>query len=144
MVTRRAFMGGLLGVVAALAVTPAIEAAPTAAPAVPLETGGEVLQVGDVFTIQGRFAINPVTQKSMGVLRRFVVTQASTAGELAISPERFNPRLIDAGPYRNVNDARPFHWSDVRPEEAGLTVICQNGQWLPWSSLPAQAVRVLH
>jgi hypothetical protein len=155
MVTRRAFMGGLLGVVAALAVTPAIEASPTAAPAVPLETGGEALQVGDVFTIQGRYAVNPITHKSTGVLQRFVVTQTTSAKAIAASPNNawssdkkgvrplFYPPMVGAGEYQNVTDASPFQASDIQP-----------GVWLPTGvtfhpeafsmTMQPLAVRVLH
>jgi hypothetical protein len=117
MVTRRAFVGGLLGVVATLCASPALEAAP-AASTVPVEPAGygEAFMVGDVFTIEGRYAVNPITQRSTGVLQRFVVTETSTAGKLAAEPWRVYPRLIDAGPYRNVNDAGPFQASDVRRE----------------------------
>lgn len=35
---------------------------------------GELFQVGDVFTIEGRYAFNPVTLKTCDVLQKFVVT----------------------------------------------------------------------
>lgn len=119
--SRRGFIGGLAGLAGVLFSAPVLEsfkASESATPAVPLEkavwSSPEAFAKGDVFTIAGRYAINPVTQRSTGVLQRFVVTSTATAGELAarVDPPMC-PRLIGSGPYRNVNDARPFQASDV-------------------------------
>lgn len=44
-----------------------------------------LLRVGDVFTIDGYFAINPVTRKSTEHLQQFVVT-AVEAGKISMIP----------------------------------------------------------
>jgi hypothetical protein len=74
-----------------------------------------------VITIEGRYAVNPLTGRTAGYLQQFVVTQASTATEIAAWPEMtIHPTLIGPGsPYQNVSSASPFEPSDVRPGYAG-------------------------
>jgi hypothetical protein len=55
-----------------------------AAPAVLDET----LQPGDIFTIVGRYALNPITRKSTGQLQQFIVTGVSGDGEISLHPKR--------------------------------------------------------
>ena len=40
---------------------------------------GNTVNVGDVFTVAGRYSVNPQTRESTGSLQQFVVTQAATA-----------------------------------------------------------------
>jgi len=55
---------------------------------------GKTWNVGDVFTINGVFAVNPQTRESTGSLQQFVVTAAATGtstATLSISPAIFTP-----------------------------------------------------
>ena len=73
------------------------------------------LNYGDVFTIAGVYAVNPITRQSTGELKQFSVTapfSSDVAGEGAIS---ISPEIITTGPYQNV---------DVGPADtAALTVL---------------------
>ncbi len=84
--TRREFLK-TLGLAAAAvsfgASLPADAGGPVTAPA----ALDEVLHVGDVFTIAGRYAFNPVTFKETDVLQQFIVTSAMVdRAELAFHP----------------------------------------------------------
>jgi len=66
--------------------------------ALPAEAGGpvpdaaaldEVLRVGDVFTIAGRYAVNPITRKTTDVLQQFIVTSV----DVDRATLGFHPRL---------------------------------------------------
>lgn len=95
-VTRRAFLASLG--VAAAAVT--LNGLPWPAPAdlsAPTFTS-EFLSVGDVFTISGRYAINPITRKPTTHLQQFRVTAVS-GDDVSVTPHR----------------ARPVKRSDVMP-----------------------------
>ena len=68
----------------------------------------QVLKAGDVFTIAGVYAVNPMSGESTGALRQFVVTaDASCTGSSTVSAARvtvyFDPPMIDTGPYRTVD-----------------------------------------
>lgn len=60
------------------------------------------LRAGDVFTIAGVFAVNPVNKQNTGALRQFVVTAdvSSDASGNAVVP--ISPGLIAGGAYQNV------------------------------------------
>lgn len=61
--------------------------------------------VGDVFTITGVFAVNPLTRQSTGNLMQFVclANQSSdVAGNLTL---QISPQIITAGPFQNVSNA---------------------------------------
>lgn len=55
---------------------------------------------GDVFTIDGVYAINPATGSDTGILQRFVVTEDVTADGVL---DRSWPECIAAGEYANVS-----------------------------------------
>jgi hypothetical protein len=61
---------------------------------------------GDVFTIAGVYAVNPMSGASTGVLRKFVATAnaTSSAGAMTIS---VSPSIISSGAYQTV-DAVPL------------------------------------
>lgn len=57
-------------------------------------TGTQTIAQGDVFTVDGVFAVNPQTRESTGSLQQFVVTAANTAAggaytNVAISPPMY-------------------------------------------------------
>lgn len=64
------------------------------------------LKNGDVFTVAGVFAVNPVSGESTGTLRQFVVTAdascAATATSAIVSAY-VSPEMIDTGPYKTVD-----------------------------------------
>ena len=64
------------------------------------------LKTGDVFTIAGVFAVNPVSGDSTGSLRQFVVTADASAAATATSAivtAYISPSIISTGPYKTVN-----------------------------------------
>jgi len=65
------------------------------------------VEAGDIFTIAGVYAVNPMSGQSTGVLRRFVVTTdtASTgSGDMTIP---ISPSIVSSGAYQTV-DAVPL------------------------------------
>lgn len=57
---------------------------------------------GDIFTIAGHFAVNPVTRQSTGQLMQYCCTQAQSsdgAGNLTLT---ITPAIIVSGPWQNV------------------------------------------
>lgn len=62
---------------------------------------GTLLRKGDVFTIEGRFALNPVTRRATGLLEQFIVTSDVSEGEL-LQAVQIVPRPVVDGCYANV------------------------------------------
>jgi hypothetical protein len=59
-------------------------------------TGTQVIAAGDVFTVNGVFAVNPQTRQSTGSLQQFVVLATNTAAggaytNVSISPAMYTP-----------------------------------------------------
>ncbi len=74
-----------------------------------------VLKIGDWFSINGVFAVNPMSGESTGSLRQFVVTaDASLANTSAAYPMAvsFEPVFLDTGPYKTV-DTQPVAGAPV-------------------------------
>lgn len=69
-------------------------------------SGSNTVKKGDVFTIAGVYAVNPISGASTGVLRQFVVT-ADTADVGADMTIPISPKIQVAGPYQTV-DAVPL------------------------------------
>lgn len=68
-------------------------------------TTSSLLKEGDVFTISGVYAVNPITKATLNFLRQFrivsnVTTNASAASATTIS---ISPAIITSGPYQNVS-----------------------------------------
>jgi hypothetical protein len=64
------------------------------------------LKNGDVFTVAGVFAVNPVSGESTGTLRQFVVTADASCAATATSAivtAYVEPEMIDTGPYKTVD-----------------------------------------
>ena len=64
------------------------------------------LKQGDVFTIAGCYAVNPMSGDSTGTLRQFVVTadaSNSATTTAALSSVYVQPDLIDTGPYKTID-----------------------------------------
>ena len=64
------------------------------------------LNVGDVFTIAGVFAVNLVNKQSLNVLQQFVVTAAAASDAGGNLTAVISPAIIAGGSYQNVT-ARP-------------------------------------
>lgn len=61
------------------------------------------LNVGDIFTVAGVYAVNPQSKQTLASLQQFVVTTATTndgAGDISIS---YSPAMTSSGPYQNVS-----------------------------------------
>jgi hypothetical protein len=65
-------------------------------------TPTEVISVGEVFTVNGVFNINPQNRQSTGVLKNFVVTASTAAGANSTWTVNFSPAIVTSGPYQNV------------------------------------------
>ena len=61
----------------------------------------ERIAIGEVFTVNGVFNVNPQTRQSTGVLKNFTVTATSapTSSSWTIN---FTPPIVTSGPYQNV------------------------------------------
>lgn len=72
-------------------------------------SGTYALKAGDIFTIAGVYAVNPVSGESTGSLRQFVVTAdvshvgTGTATEIPATSIQISPGLADSGPYKTVS-----------------------------------------
>jgi hypothetical protein len=99
---RREFLAALFGTAAAVAAFPTffdgVAVPPPLAPSWLTQAQG--LQVGDVFTITGVHALNPLTRLPMSCLQRFIVTGQVTSDTAA--PQIY-PQLIVDGPFANVD-----------------------------------------
>lgn len=73
------------------------------------------LNVGDVFTIAGVNAVNPVTKQSLNVLQQFVVTANASSDASGNLTAIISPAIIAGGAYQNVT-ARPA-------DNAAITVV---------------------
>lgn len=62
------------------------------------------LNVGDVFTIDGVYAVHPETKASLGYLRQFTVTTASTTDGSGNSTIAFSPAIVSTGAFKNCSN----------------------------------------
>ena len=60
-------------------------------------TGTQTIKKGDVFTINGVFAVNPQTRESTGSLQQFVVTEDITAAASAFTNVKIAPAIYTSG-----------------------------------------------
>jgi len=67
-------------------------------------SGASTLNKGDIFTVAGVYAINPVSYQSTGQLQQFVVTStiSDTSGAMTIS---ISPSIITSGQLQTVTDS---------------------------------------
>lgn len=68
-------------------------------------SAGSQLHKGDVITVAGVYAVNPMTRESTGQLRQFVVTQNAQAdgtGNMTIS---ISPPIITTGAFKTVTNS---------------------------------------
>jgi hypothetical protein len=65
----------------------------------------DLLNVGDVFTLQGVFSVNPQNRLSTGALQSFVVTQQASSSAGGASTIAFSPAIVTSGAYQNVTNS---------------------------------------
>jgi hypothetical protein len=70
-------------------------------------TGTQTIKKGDVFTINGRFAVNPQTRESTGALQQFVVTEDVTAAGGAYAAVKISPAIYTSGQALATVDSFP-------------------------------------
>ncbi len=64
-----------------------------------------VVNAGDVFTITGVNAVNPITKADAGFLQQFVVVNTVTASAAGLASVTIAPAIITSGPYQTVTAA---------------------------------------
>lgn len=84
-----------------------------------------LLNVGDVFTIQGVFAVNPQNRQSTNALMNFVVVSAANSDSSGNSTLSISPAIVTTGPYQNVN-AAPANLAAITVKGAASTAYAQN------------------
>ena len=62
------------------------------------------LNVGDIFTIAGVYAVNPVTKTTLGNLQQFAVQTATVTDGSGNSTITMSPALISTGGFQNVSN----------------------------------------
>lgn len=63
-----------------------------------------ILNVGDTFTIDGVFSVNPQTRQSTGKLQNFVVTAVTTTDGSGNSTIAISPSIVASGAFQNVTN----------------------------------------
>jgi hypothetical protein len=84
------------------------------------------LYAGDVFTVAGVFAVNPMSGESTGSLRCFIATTAATVTTVSTAKDTAvtaYPPVITAGPYATVNS--------TPAAAAVVTVFAPSGKIIP-------------
>lgn len=84
-----------------------------------------LLNQGDVFTIQGVFAVNPKNFQSTGALMNFVVTAAAASDSGGNSTVQFSPAIVTSGAYQNVTNS-PANLASITVKGAASTSYAQN------------------
>jgi hypothetical protein len=132
MMNRRAFLGRLVAGAAAVVAAPTVAKLAPLGPSVgrggqtgaTLETCGwtsdTVLRRGDVFTIDGRYALHPMTGRPLGTLQRFVVTADAQFDPSGVVTLPIAPAIVTSGPYRTAS-AAPRAGAAIRRVEHDLT-----------------------
>ncbi len=62
-------------------------------------------KAGDVFTISGVYAVNPITKAAQDFLQQFTVQADGTADGTGVASISFAPAIIISGPYQTVSAA---------------------------------------
>lgn len=88
----------------------------------------KVLVTGDIFTVAGVYAVNPMSGESTGSLRQFVVTADASCGSTGTTTEvpisvSVAPVMISSGPYKTI-DTYP-------PGSAAIDVLGQIDKQMP-------------
>lgn len=81
--------------------------------------------VGDRFTIDGVYAVNPENKQDLGYLKQFVVTAAATADGSGNMTITISPAIISSGAYQNVT-ALPANNAGINLIGTASTANAQN------------------
>lgn len=84
-----------------------------------------LLNVGDVFTVNGVFAVNPQNRQSTGTLMPFVVTATANSDSGGNSTISISPSIVTTGPYQNVSTA-PANLAGIAVKGLPNAVLPQN------------------
>ena len=84
-----------------------------------------LLNVGDVFTIAGVFAINPKSRQSTGSLQNFVVTSAANSDSGGNSTIGIYPAITTSGAYQTVS-ASPANLAALTVKGSANNLYAQN------------------
>lgn len=85
---------------------------------------------GDVFTIAGVFAVNPVTRQSTGQLLQFVATAAGNSDASGNMTLTISPAIISSGPFQNATNA-PGNGQNLTFVGTAATSYARNQAWVP-------------
>jgi P22 coat protein - gene protein 5 len=85
---------------------------------------------GDIFTVAGLNAVNPVTKQSTGQLMQFVCTQAQSSDASGNLTLNISPAIITAGPFQNVA-AAPVSGNALTVVGTAATAFARNLAWHP-------------
>lgn len=88
---------------------------------------GEGLQIGDVFTIAGQYALNPLTFLPTELPQHFVVTATVTSDALGVLRLPILPPIVTRG-YLQTSAHSPANGAVVNPECCGDSIPC-NVEW---------------
>lgn len=84
-----------------------------------------LLNVGDVFTIAGVFAVNPRSKVSTGVLQNFTVTATASSSGGGASTISIYPAIVTTGAYQTVS-ASPANSAPITVKGTASTQYAQN------------------
>ena len=111
-------------------------------------TTTNALREGDIFTVAGINAVNPITGEDLGILRQFVVTSdqdSNGSGEITIP---FDPPMISSGPRKTVTALPAVGAAIVHVTLGASTVANQplyfHKHWAALAIAPQPAVRGVH
>ncbi len=65
----------------------------------------DTVKAGEIFTIAGVYAVNPVTKAKLSFLKQFVVVSDKTASSNAITTLVISPAMIWTGAFQNISTA---------------------------------------
>nr|WKF58818.1 hypothetical protein HUO10_003319 [Paraburkholderia busanensis] len=84
-----------------------------------------LLNVGDVFTIAGVFAVNPQNRQSTGALQNFVVTATANSDGGGNSTISIYPSIVTSGAYQTVTNS-PANSAAITVKGTASTSYAQN------------------
>lgn len=84
-----------------------------------------LLNVGDVFTIAGVFAVNPRSKVSTGQLQNFTVTATASSNGSGLSTIQIYPAIVTSGAYQTVS-ASPANLASITVKGSASTQYAQN------------------
>ena len=61
-----------------------------------------LLNVGDIFTVAGVYAVNPQSRQTTGQLQQFVVTAVAASNGSGLSSLSISPAMISSGQFQNI------------------------------------------